>query len=396
MSKAKTLQLWTTIHRYLGLASAIFLLIASLTGCFLCFDKSIDAALNPDLFSVPVSHSSLAPVEAIAHFERTHPLLQVTSFPLHVARGSTIEASVAFRPGFGPSAFDQAFIDPADGRLVGTRQTGPGWDRKHIVQGVFEFHYTMLAGTTGRWTMGVAALGWLIGNGVGFYLTFPAQKPFWRRWKRSWAIEWRARLRWLLLDVHRASGLWLFLGVMVLAFTSVAMNFFDEAFAPAVAAVSPANPSPFDKAPVKQAPAGEPIGYSRALAFAQEEAGERKLQWLPASASYLPERKVYGVMFTPSGQVAYRWLGPVTLFFEGQGGRFVYADDPYHDGAGRKLSRSLYPLHSGEVIGPAGVAIIFLLGLATAEMCVTGIYIWWKKRRSRLAMDAAKKAKVSA
>jgi uncharacterized iron-regulated membrane protein len=89
-------------------------------------------------------------------------------------------------------------------------------------------------------------------------------------------------------------------------------------------------------------------------------------------------------------------LGPVTLFFEGQGGRFVYADDPYHDGAGRKLSRSLYPLHSGEVIGPAGVAIIFLLGLATAEMCVTGIYIWWKKRRSRLAMDAAKKAKVSA
>ena len=60
-------------------------------------------------------------------------------------------------------------------------------------------------------------------------------------------------------------------------------------------------------------------------------------------------------------------------------------DDPYRDSAGRKIGRALYPLHSGEVIGPAGIAIIFLLGLATVEMCVTGVYIWLKKRQSRMA-----------
>jgi len=28
-----------------------------------------------------------------------------------------------------------------------------------------------------------------------------------------------------------------------------------------------------------------------------------------------------------------------------------------------------------------GVAAIFLLGLATVLMCVTGLYVWWRKRQ---------------
>ena len=67
----------------------------------------------------------------------------------------------------------------------------------------------------------------------------------------------------------------------------------------------------------------------------------------------------------------------------------VEIDDPYHDSFGRKLTRSLYPLHSGDVAGPFGIALIFLLGLSTAEMCITGFYTWWKKRESRAAASAA-------
>jgi len=111
----------------------------------------------------------------------------------------------------------------------------------------------------------------------------------------------------------------------------------------------------------------------------------------------VPDRNVYGVMFTKSGVEHYRGLGPVTYYVDGTSGRFVYADDPYHDSTGRKFSRALYPLHSGEVIGPIGIAIIFILGLSTAEMCVTGLYTWWKKRQSRLAVERAKQlAKAAA
>jgi len=385
MSRAKSLPFWTSLHRWLGLGSMLFLFLAAVTGCLLCVDQTIDAALNPDLFRVAGVHNALSPIDAVTRFEASYPGLRVTSVPLAIPPGRTIAVTVAAKAGGSPIGFDQAFLDPADGRLVGTRTSGPGWDRRHIVAGVFEFHYTLLAGRWGRWLMGVMALGWLIGNGIGLYLTLPLRGPFWKKWKRSWAIDWKARLRWLMLDLHRASGLWLFIGLAVLAFTSVAMNFFDEVYSPALSAVSPARPSPFDETAPK-VPGPDAAGFRGALATAERTAMQRGLAWRPASISYLPDRNLYGVMFTGSGRVAYRGLGPVTLYVAGGTGRFVYADDPYADSAGRKASRALYPLHSGEVIGPAGTAFVFLLGFATATMCVSGFYIWWKKRQSRRSM----------
>ena len=376
--------LWTAVHRYLGLAIVAFLLIAAVTGCALCFDGPLDAALNPDLFRTSASGAVLSPVEAIERLERARPDLLVTQFPLRTKPGRTIKVLVTARDARTTPGFDQLFLDPHDARIVGTRQSGPGLDRRHIVEAVFLFHYTLLAGRWGRWVMGVAALGWLIGNGVGLYLTLPATGPFWRRWRRIWTIDLRARLGRLMLDLHRASGLWLLIGLTVLAFTSVSMNFFDEAFTPVASAVSPARPSPFDRPPRRPSGSGA-MGFRAALAAASRAAGQQGLRWRPAVESYLPDRGLYGVMFTPSGYEAYRGLGPVTDYIDQGSGRLVYADDPYHDSAGRKFSRALYPLHSGEVAGPIGVGVIFLLGFATAQMCVTGFYVWWKKRQGRIA-----------
>lgn len=388
MSKPRTRQFWMSVHRYLGLATLVFLFIAAVTGCFLCFDKKIDAALNPDLFSSSSAGAPIGPVAAVTRLEAAHPELSALSFPLNVPAGNTIEVAVAPRDTAQPLGYDQAFIDPHDGHVIGTRQSGPGWDRRHIVEGIFQFHYTLLAGTWGRWLMGAAALGWLIGNGVGFYLTLPPTGPFWRRWKPMWKIDFSARLRRLMLDLHRASGLWLLIGAMVLAFTSVCMNFFDEAFTPVAQAVSPAKPSPFDAPAVRGT--GAPIGFAAALDQATAHARAAGLAWRPAKESHVADRDLYGVMFTASGIEHYRGLGPITYYVDGATGRFVYADDPYRDSGGRKISRALYPLHSGEVIGPIGIAIIFLLGLSTAEMCITGFYTWWKKRQSRRASERAK------
>ncbi|PXA84199.1 peptidase [Nostoc sp. 3335mG] len=396
MSRASSLPFWTSLHRWLGLGSMLFLFLAAVTGCLLCVDKTIDAAINTDLFHVAADRPASPPVEAVARFEASHPGLRVTSFPLAIPPGRTIAATVAAREGRPRIDYDQAFIDPSDGSLVGVRKSGPGWDRRHIVEGVYEFHYTLLAGTWGRWLMGVMAFAWLIGNLIGFYLTLPLRGAFWKKWKRSWQIDWKARLRWLMLDLHRASGLWLFAGVVILAFTSVSMNFFDEAYSPALSAISPARPSPFNTVPPKTV-GTHALGFRHALETAERLATRRGLSWHPASISYLPDRNLYGVMFTGSGQVAYRGLGPVTLYVDGANGALAYADDPYSDSAGRKASRMLYPLHSGEVIGPIGIAIVFLLGVATAEMCVSGFYVWWKKRQSRRAMERAKlQSKVAA
>lgn len=382
MASAGTRLFWTKIHRWLGLAALAFLFVAGVTGSILCFDKRIDAALNADLFYRAADGPALRPAEIAANVQAKHPELVVTGFPLHLGPSDNLRLDVApSKPG-ATLGFNQLFVDPVDERIAGTRQTGSGWDRRHIVEAVFQFHQNLLGGTWGRWIMGLAALAWLIGNCVGLYLTFPAKRPFWPKWKKKWLIDTDAKLRRLMLEIHNSSGLWLLIPATILAYTSVAMNFFDEAFTPAVQAISPARPSMFDH-PAPPQTGGATIGFAKALELGVAAAADRGLTWKPAIERFDPARHVYGISFTDDGIENYHRLGPVTIYLDGASGRFVEADDPYHDSTGRKLSRSLYPLHSGEIGGSLGVALIFVLGLSTAEMCITGFYTWWKKRESR-------------
>ena len=370
------------VHRYLGLATLGFLFLASVTGCILCFAKPLDAALNADLFGRPTG-AVTDPVVLVDRFAARHPEVRVIGFPLHVAASANIPVAVVPAAAGGKPGFDQAFLDGGNGRLVGTRLQGAGWDRRHIVSGIFSFHYTLLAGKWGRWIMGVVAVGWLVGNLVGFYLTLPERRPFWRNWRQAWRFRWRSLLPKMMFDLHSASGLWLLGGVIVLSFTSVAMNFFDEAFTPIVEAVSPAKPSPFDLPGV----AGRArLDFAGARGLAERRALQRGLDWRAATASYSSDRNMLGISFTASGVENYSRLGPVSYWFDGMTGAFRYEDS-----AGRKLSRALYPLHSGEVAGWAGITMVFVLGLATIEMCVTGFYVWLRKRRSRVAARTAKR-----
>lgn len=390
MTQIQRHQFWTAIHRYLGLTIMTFLLIASVTGVALSFTAALDAALNRDLLHRPNAFP-LDPVRAVTALGATRPDLVVTAMPVLGTSNRTLLLGVTARLGASPLGYDQVFVDRSDGHIRGTRQRGPGWDRRHLMEGVFQFHYTLLAGTGGRWVMGLAALGWLIGNLVGVYLTLPLRGAFWKQWRKCWQVTPSSPLPRLLLDIHRASALWLLGGVVVLAFTSVCMNFFEEAFSPAVRAVSPGRPSLFDTAAPAAPPSAPMVNPVRALATAAR-AG-RRLDWRPAKVGYLPEWGVYRVLFTDDGIENYHRLGPVSLYVDGTTGRVLEYDDPYGDGAGRKLSRALYPLHTGKMLGRAGIALDIVLGLATIEMIGTGLYLWLKRRRLRVKTRRTQRAR---
>ena len=383
MTAIATRRFWVATHRYLGLATLAFLFLAAATGCLLCFDGPLDRLLNRDLFERAPSVATIDPLAAVRRLEDGRPDLRVQSFPLTVAPGANLPVRVEARAPGARLACDQVFLDGADGHVVGVRAVRPGWDRRHLMRGVYLFHYTLLGATPGRWLMGAAALGWLIGGGVGLYLTLPGRGPFLRNWLKVWTVNPRSRLGRLLLDLHQASGLWLLIAVLALAFTSVAMNFFDEAVTPLAAAVSPPRPSPFDGPPAPHGP--RRLDFAAALDAGIAKARAEGRDWRPASLQYHAALNLYAVTFTRSGVVSYRGLGPVSYLFDAADGRFVYADDPYRDSAGRAFARALYPLHTGQIAGPMGVAAVLLTGLATIEMCLTGAYVWWVKRGPRIA-----------
>jgi uncharacterized iron-regulated membrane protein len=232
--------------------------------------------------------------------------------------------------------------------------------------------------------MGAAALVWLATSLMGLYLAWPKQGPFWRSWTGALTINVRGKAARLLFDIHRAGGLWLLAPLCLLAFTSVGMNFFNEGLVPMARALSPPRPSPFDQ-PEPLNPGLRTIPFSKALAAASATAARERPGWRAAAIQYEPARNLIGVRFTRSGDETYRGLGPVTYWVGGNDARFVARDDPYRDSAGAKLIRGLYPLHTGEMVGPLGVALDLLLGVVAMALSATGVYLWVKRRPGRVA-----------
>lgn len=386
------------IHRYSGLATLAFLALAALTGCLLVFRGPLDRALNPDLFDVrsTVAAGPAQTVAAVEAYAARHPEIQVTSFPLNLPAGRALEVAIAGPPRAAAPPEADVFLDPATGAVLGARDGGPGWDRRHLVKGISEVHFDLLAGTWGRWFLGVVALLWFVSSLAGLYLTFPEKGPFWRKWWRTWQFRRSSALPRLLLDLHRASGLWLLPFLLLLAATSVALNFFSEAWSPLVTSISPLEHDLFDQAAPYAEGATPKLSYAQGLAAAEAHAREARVAWRPATMLYLPEWNFYGVKFSADGVLSYARLGPIDYYVDADTGAYRHQVDPYSDSMGLKLIRVLYPLHSGEVFGGLTVALVFVLGLVTFGQSLTGLYVWWKKRASRVAARRNARRKAAA
>ncbi|TLU72559.1 PepSY-associated TM helix domain-containing protein [Lichenicoccus roseus] len=373
-------------HRYLGLAAAIFLLIAATTGCLLVFRAGLDAALNPELFRVP-SRPVQPPLALVRFEQRAHPDWHVAGFPLRTAPG---EAFCIHLAPAGPDAHDQIFVDPADGAVVGARTSAAGLGRRNLFQAIYLLHYTLLAGTPGRWLMGVAALAWLLLALLGICITWPRRPPWWRTWAPAWRSTGPALARRPLPELHRVGGLWLLGPLAILAYTSVAMNFYDEAFRPIVETLSPPRPSPFDRPAASLPAAGPAIGFARAEQAAVAAASRRTPGLAPVEIADDPARGFYEVGFAPGGSTLYEGFGRVTYSIDRRDGDVAWIDQPRLDGAGRLVLRSLYPLHSGQVFGLPTRLLVLLLGLATTGLAVTGFLPWWRRLRGRRPAAAAR------
>jgi len=393
MTNPKTHYLWVQIHRYVGLVVLAFLFMAAATGCLLVFRGDLDHALNPDLYTAPATGAPIAPTELVQRVMLAYPDLEVTAAPLQLHAGQAAVMQVEARGGAPGQGAKDIFVDPATDAILGMREDRPGWDRPHLMRGLYFLHYTLLAGDIGRWFMGLVAAAWALENLIGLYLTLPTGLPFWKRWTPIWKVNLKAKLPRVMLDLHRASGLWVFIGVLILSLTSVGLNFYSEMVDPLVMAISPPKPSPWDRAPA--AATGPALSYTTAADAAIGYARRDGVKLTPASVTFDKAHDLFGVAFTHSGRMEYSGLGPKTYYVDDHTGRLVYVDSPYADSGGRKLERSLYPLHSGQVFGLATRWLVMLLGVSILEMSVTGVIVWWKKRGPRVAQRKARRLKAA-
>ncbi|MBA2125722.1 peptidase [Hyphomicrobium methylovorum] len=413
------------VHRWAGLFIAVFLFIAGLTGAVISWDHELDEWLNPNLHEATHQGPPLAPLDLLQKVEATDPRGQVTSVPLSFEKGETaayfVEPRINLETGeLYTLDYNQAFVDPATGEIVGKRYWGRiALDKENLLPFLYKLHYSMHIpdffnfDRWGLWFMGIVGIVWLFDCFVGFYLTLPSfvrgpakvralsamdatagrgdrggyWQEWWQRWKPAWQIKRNASTYRLNLDLHRAFGLWLWLMLLILAFTSVSMNLGNEVVRPILNTFSSLTTDAFDdRTPTamnKPIPAVVP--FKDAIEIAQKEATKQNWDEPVGSAFYGRYFGVYAIQFFhPGDDHGSGGMGVKTLMVDAKNGDLLGSRVPWEGTAADVFMQLQFPLHSGRIAGIPGRILLSVMGVVVALLSFTGIVIWFKKRQSRL------------
>jgi len=399
------------LHRWFGLATALFLLIAGLTGALISWEHELDEWLNPKLFQHHGAGEPLAPLALVAAVESADARVRVSMFPLHLEAGHNAVIWVDARRNAATGrrhdiGYDHVFINPVSGQIVGRRLWGQvSLAPEHLMSFLYKLHFSLhlpeIWGIDrwGVWLMGGVAMVWLVDTFIALALTLPRRRRrshhdkteaasgpgWWARWAPAWRLRTASGGYKLNFDLHRAGGLWVWGLLLILAFTSFSLNLYREVFYPAMSLVSKTTPGPFEtRTPT---PAHEPVepvlGWAAVLDRGRQEAARRGWTQPVGNAFYSDNFAVFGVRFFHPGQdhesggMAIR-----SLYYDGRSGEPIGDEVPWQGTAADVFNQLQFPLHSGRILGLPGRILMSVMGLVVAMLAVTGIVIWWRKRRS--------------
>ncbi|KAB2964707.1 PepSY-associated TM helix domain-containing protein [Zoogloea sp.] len=386
-------------HRWFGLFMAVFLFISGLTGALISWDHELDEWLNPHLFHAPATAAPLPAVELAARLEAADARLRVRFMPLEVEPGHSFSVSVEPRvdPATGQLyelGFNQVALDPATGGILGRREWGKvSLDPENLLPFLYKLHYTMhipdgFGMQLGTLFMGIVAIVWVIDSLVALWISFPSRAA----WRQSFAFRWKAGGYRLNFDLHRSGAVWLYPLLLMLAVTSVSMNLGAQVVRPLVGWFSTLSPSPFaDRAMAPPTRPVEPlVTVPEVVDKARAEAARRGWTAPPGGVFLSTAFGVYGVgFFEPGNAHGDGGLGNPWLYFDARSGAAAGALEPGSGSAGDIFLQAMFPLHSGRIIGTPGRVLMTLCGLAVAMLSVTGVVIWARKRRARVAKAQA-------
>jgi uncharacterized iron-regulated membrane protein len=414
--------LFVLLHRWAGLLIAGFLFLSGVTGAIISWDHELDDWLNPHLMEASATGSRLPVLELARQVEARHPEVRVSFIPLTPEPGESLAFSVAPRvnPETGllyEPAFNQVFVDPVTGEELGKRFWGAPWPvtSENLVSFLYVLHYSLHIPAMwgidrwGIWLMGIIAVIWTLDCFAGFYLTLPARRrgmakldtqpdediiqeaqpngrSWWQRWQPAWHIRKNSGAYKLNFDLHRAGGLWTWGLLFILAFTAFSLNLYREVFFPLMSQVSQVTPGPFEtRQPAElQEPILAQVSFKETIEKAAQEAKQRGWEEPVGSIFYSQEFGIYGVnFFHPGEDHGSGGVGTARLYYDGVTGEYIGDKQPWKGTAADIFVQMQFPLHSGRILGLPGRILISLMGIVVAMLSVTGVYVWWKKRKAR-------------
>lgn len=374
------------IHLYLSLFLGAIFLVVGITGSIIVFEDALDEMINPELFTIsdygnghqkPMSEI-LASAKVIYPKKSAaliYPPQEKEDVYVVMFKTPKIHRDLGMPKCCGGFDWFQVMVNPYTGKVIGSRDRSVyGIDRPHLIKTIYELHSSLLLGGTGRTIVGLAGLAWLIVTLSGIYLWWPKNGKF----KRALLLKRDGNSVRFNLDLHRVSGIYTAIILVVVTFTGVYL-IFPEYIKPVVEVFSPLEKKPDDLISIPTLKETKIISVEEAIIIANRTFPDGRLSHigLPIDAE-----DVYKVYKRQEGEVR-KIKGKTTIMIDQYSGKVLHIQDPLKVSAGQSFINWQFPLHSGEALGITGRLMIFASGIVTVVLLITGTMLWFKKKRRK-------------
>lgn len=369
------------IHLWLGLLSGLVILFLGLTGCILAFQKEIENATQSYRY-VAAQQKDLLPPSRLKDIGAA----QLPGKQLHAVlyEGKSKAAQVIFYQFEPEEYYHIVYVDPYNGRVLKVKDM----NRDFFRQVVMGHYYLWLPPHIGQPIVASATLIFVVMMISGLVLWWPKNKA---ARKQRFGIKWNARWRRKNYDLHSVLGFYMTWVAIILASTGLVWGF--QWFANSVYGVAGGKKSIAYQEPVSdttptvtmQQPAIDAVWHKLKAEYPSAEMLEVHIpatKAAPIAANANPDAATYWQTdYRYFDQYSLKELPAQTIY-----GRMKDA------AAADKLIRMNYDIHTGAIFGLAGKILMFFASLIAASLPVTGLYIWWGKRKKQKKQTVVTKA----
>lgn len=367
--KSKTLRsIAFSLHRYIGLAVGLILIIVGVTGSLLVFQKEFDQYLLQRQFGQITSQPQRVAIESVVNTVKTayrdRPELKLASI-------DTLSHNPTYRVRLRTEAdkTTDVYVNSYTGEVLGDRD----WDNT-LIGIVFQLHYALLAGDIGVAIVGIAALLLLILSITGIFLW-----SGWRKLISGFKIKWQAHPKRVNYDVHKVAGIITAVFLGFIAFTGFCWNFYDYAV-PTIYALTF---TPHSPEPVSQIVAGKSsLGITEILKTADAALPNAETTFIN-----LPRKPEDTFTIHKKHPQESNEYGDSSVYLDQYTGKILKLQDGENLPLAEKVLGSFTPLHYGTFWGLPSRVLYVLVGLAPLILFLTGFVMWRYRYRGKKILD---------
>ncbi|AFL68915.1 PepSY-associated TM helix domain-containing protein [Sulfurospirillum barnesii] len=372
-------KVWFYVHWFLGLFAGTVLVIVGLSGAVLSYEKEIFEMINKESLVVTVREQErLTPEALLEAFAMAKP--NATPSAITLFSDPKASASISVQGQGGGRNTMVYYMNPYTGELL------PELKGRQFFRATLDLHRRLMLSEVGKQLVGASTIGLIILCFSGVYLYWGSIR---RSLKKSLSINFKAKGRGFLYQLHSASSLWMFPFLVFISLTGLFWSY-DWYRASLYTMAGVEMPKKGMHHGQKKMPK-QAESLTEVKSIQKPVAVEGVTQAWSFFESTLSKPYAYATLRLPSSKGVYEFTymdenaphsQAINMLSVQMKDLKVLSHTRYEDkGVGEQILTSMLPLHSGEFFGWGGRIVIFLASLGMLLFALTGVILYINRRK---------------